>query len=121
MDYEISVSDDNKYIRIKVNKPMTHQLERATAKDVAACSQNTGIESFMFDLRGAPNIEGILPNYNFAYDDMQELPFSRSHKAAFLTDPDDDSHDIVETMMRNAGYIVKQFKHEDAALTWLLS
>lgn len=121
MDYDISVSYDKKYLRIKINKPMTYQLERAVSKEVAALSQSSGIESFLFDLRGAPNIKEMLQNYKFSYADMQGLPISRSHRAAFLTDPEDESHDIVETMMRNAGYVVMQFKHEDAALTWLLS
>lgn len=121
MDYEISVSEDKKYLRINILKPMTHQIGQASAKDVAKRSQDTGIEIFLFDLRGAPNIEQVLPNYSFAYDDMRELPFSRSHRSALLTDPDDNSHDIVETMLRNAGYLVKQFKQEDAALNWLLS
>jgi hypothetical protein len=36
---------------------MTHKLEKVMAKDVAAHSQSTGIEKFLFDLRRAPNIE----------------------------------------------------------------
>ncbi len=75
---------------------------------------------FFFDLRGMESQEDVLSSYTMAYEDLEKIGPSRSHMSVFLTDVDDRSHDFMETLFRNAGFNVKQFKDKDAALAWLL-
>jgi hypothetical protein len=71
MDYHISVSDNGKYIIVNVNKLMTIALGRRCGKEATELGARHNINRYLFDLRGAPNIENVLPNYQFAYEDRR--------------------------------------------------
>jgi hypothetical protein len=120
MEYELSVSDDRRYINIRLYVPMTAKLSRTIAHDLADLSDETKIERFFFDLRGAVSELEVLSSYTMAYEDLEKIGPSRSHMSVFLTDVEDKSHDFMETLYRNAGFNVKQFKDKDTALAWLL-
>ena len=120
MDYNISVSENEKYILVKVNQPMTINLGRRCGLDATKLGERNNINCYLFDLRGAPNIENVLPNYQFAYEDMDNLGFPRNARSALLTDPDDKSHDFMETLFRNAGFNVRLFSNEHSAIAWLV-
>ena len=77
------------------------------------------INRYLFNLRGAPNIENILPNYQFAYQDMDNFGFPKNARSVLLTNPDDKSHDFMETVFRNAGFNVRLFSNESSAIAWL--
>jgi len=47
------------------------------------------------------------------------LDLQKNARSAILTSRDDRSHDMVETFMRNAGYNVRIFTDESAAVAWL--
>jgi hypothetical protein len=119
MDYEVSVSKNEKFVIIDAKAPMTVDLSRRCGIDAHELARKKEIKRFLFDLRGAPNIETVLHNYEFAYQDMQEHGFSRSIRSALLTDPGDSSHDFMETLLLNAGYPVKKFSSEEDAVSWL--
>jgi hypothetical protein len=99
---------------------MSNELSRRIARELADLSKQTGIERFFFDLRGAVCEEDMLSSYTMAYEDLEKIGPSRSHMTVFLTDIEDKSHDLMETLYRNAGFNVKQFKDRDTALNWLL-
>ena len=120
MDYELSVSEDRRYLNLRLYVPMSNKLSRIIAHAMADLSKQTDIERFFFDLRGAVCEEDMLSIYTMAYEDLEKIGPSRSHMSAFLTDLDDNSHDFMETLLRNAGFNVKQFKDRETALTWLL-
>lgn len=121
MDYDISVSKNEKYILVKVNKPMTNNLGRRCGADATELGKSKNIKCYLFDLRGAPNIENVMNNYEFAYRDMDNFHFPRGTRSALLTDPDDKSHDFMETVFRNAGFNVRLFTCENSAIAWLES
>jgi hypothetical protein len=120
MQYKLSVSDDRRYINIRLYVPMSNELSRTIAHELADLSKQTGIERFFFDLRGVVCEEDVLSSYTMAYEDLEKIGPSRSHMSVFLTDIDDKSHDFMETLYRNAGFNIKQFKDKDTALAWLL-
>lgn len=120
MDYKLTVSEDRRYINVRLYVPMSNKLSRIIAQELSDLSKQTGIERFFFDLRGAVSEEDVLSSYTMAYEELEAIGPSRSHMSAFLTDPDDKSHDFMETLLRNAGFNVKQFKDRQTALTWLL-
>lgn len=118
-DYTVSVSKDGKYILVDVKQPMTSELGRRCGMAAAELGRAHDIRFYLFDLRGAPNIQSVLPNYEFAYNELQSFGFPKDTRSALLTDPHDRSHDFMETLFMNAGYNVRLFTDETAALTWL--
>ena len=84
----------------------------------------TGISLNLIDARNAQNTMGPFENHFVMYKDMQSAVKKQQSstsklKIAVLVDPEDKSHDFVETLAYNAGYRFKLFQDEQAALTWL--
>jgi hypothetical protein len=119
LEYKLSVSNNATYIIINLLKPMTVELGQRCGSEATALGKSTGINRYLFDLRGAPNIENVLPNYHFAYQGLESFGFPRTSQTALLTDADDKSHDFMETLFLNAGYKVLLFRDEAAAVAWL--
>ncbi|MBT3059710.1 MAG: hypothetical protein AB2728_09305 [Candidatus Thiodiazotropha sp.] len=120
-DYKISIDSNAHYIFVDVLRPMTSELGRRCAEDAVRLGERNGIKCFLVDLRGSPNIQSTLPNYQFAYHDMKELGFPKDSRSALLIDPDDRSHDFMETVFNNAGYNIRIFTDPERALAWLSS
>ena len=119
MDFEVRVIDEGGYLLCRVYRPVTISLARRFARAVDELHRQSGIHVFLFDLRGAPNTASVLDNYEYAYEDMAAMNLARNARSALLVDPDDHSHDFPETVMRNAGYIVRLFTDEAEAIAWL--
>ncbi len=120
MEFDISVAEDNKYIIVKINAPMTVELGSRCGAEATVLGNKTGIDLYLFDLRGSSNVDGATRNYEFATRNMAEFGWSRNLRSALLTDPGDQSHDFIAKLMKNAGYNVKMFDDEQAAIGWLL-
>jgi hypothetical protein len=120
MDCDVYLSEDGKYIIANVKSPMTIELGQRCGVDAHALGDKTGVKRYLFDLRGAPNVEATTRNYEFANKQMADTGFSRKARSALLTDPSDRSHDYIAGLMRTAGYNVKIFDDEQAAIDWLL-
>ena len=119
MDYEISLASTGKYIVCRVIGPMTVDIARQFAKDMDQLSRERNIKRFLTDVRNAPNVSDVFQNYTFANKDMADLNLQRDVRAAVLVDPNDKSHDFIETVTQNAGYVVRVFDDENAAILWL--
>lgn len=117
--YEISLLDDGAIVACRVLRPVTVELAAAFSQAMEAASEASGAERFLTDVRGAPNMSRPAENYNYAHADMAELGLRRAVRAAVLADPEDQSHDFVETVSQNAGYDVRVFHDPTEALTWL--
>lgn len=117
--YEITVSADGTHIIIDIMAPMTVELGFQCGREASALGKRMGISRYLFDSRGAPNVESVLPNYDFAYKGLESFGFPRHSRSALLTDPDDMSHDFMETLFLNAGYEVRLFRDEAEAIAWL--
>ncbi len=120
MSYEITVSDDKAYLRVRVRGPVTIPVARKYTEESAALGARLGIRSFLFDVRDARNVETPLPVYRFAYEEMPAFPLDPGASSAILASPGDDSHDFVEVSLRNAGFDVRLFRDEESAVGWLL-
>jgi hypothetical protein len=119
-DLIFSVSGDKQYLLIEVKRPMTTDLVRRCGEGIAELCQKTKISRFLIDLRGAPSLVNPIHDYNFAHHDMKFLNIPRNHRAALLVDPDDQSHQFIETVMVNTGYDARLFRDKHAAITWLM-
>ena len=119
MGYIISVSEDKTYVRIRAFGVITGESEKEFAEKAIKAAKQHGIKGFLVDVRGTQNIAAIFEQFLFAYKDMNHLALEKSSRIAILADPGDRSHDLIKTVLRNAGYDCQLFSGEDSALKWL--
>ena len=119
MGYTISVSEDGTYLRVQVNEPMTRKLAGRIGQEMNATGAEHNLKCYLYDLRNVPNVESPATNYFFAHEDMPALHLDKSVRSAILASPEDHSHDFAETVLLNAGYTVRLFRDEAAAIAWL--
>lgn len=119
MGYQIELSDDGKYIRIRISGEMTVELAHEFSAKLQEMSRQTGVKRFLFDSRGAQNASSMLENYSFAYRDSEALGLERNVRSAILVSHGDKSHNFIEITMRNAGFNVRLFTSEAMAVEWL--
>ncbi len=119
MTEEIKVSDNSKYIIVRVDEDMTRTLAESLGLEAMHLGIKKNLNKFLYDLRNSRNKETINANYIFAKQDLKRLDPNPTNKIAMLTSPNDKSHDFIETVLRNAGYNVKLFIVEEEAIIWL--
>jgi hypothetical protein len=121
MSYRIQVGEGGKYLCVLIEGEVTYELALKHSAEVRKISLTKGIRRFLFDIRKARNTSFLAYDNAFAYKDALEMQLERNVRAAILVDPGDRSteHDFVETTMQNAGYDVKLFSDEAAAVNWL--
>ncbi len=119
MSYSVTLSDDGQYIVCRVDGPVTTAVARGFTLEMHRLSREAGVKRFLTDVREARNVLGPLDNYEYAYKDMRAMNAQRDIRSAVLVAPDDDSHNFVETVVRNAGYNLRLYRDEGEALAWL--
>lgn len=119
MEYRVSIAPVRKYIIVFVDGPMTTELAVLVGKEANALALENGITSLLYDLRNSRNVQDGFKNYEFGYIAAGAIGFNKSFKFALLTDPEDHSHELIETVMVNNGYNVKIFNSETDAVNWL--
>ncbi|PKO11710.1 MAG: hypothetical protein CVU39_27885 [Chloroflexi bacterium HGW-Chloroflexi-10] len=119
MSYTIAISENGQYIICRVIGSMTVEIGQEFAKEMDSISRANNIKRFLTDVREAPNISSIYQNYEYAYKDMIDLKLQRDIRSAILADTADATHNFLETVARNAGYDVRVFHDESAAIAWL--
>jgi hypothetical protein len=119
MSHKIFLSEDGRYIVCEVTGLITAEVLHEFASKLNKFSRATGINRLLHDVRYARNVMKISQNYQYAYEDMEDLALQRDARSAILIDPADKTHDFVETVSQNAGYTVRIFHDEDAAISWL--
>jgi len=119
MSHSASLSENGKFIVCKLNELITLDVAKEFALEVDRLSRATGVKRVFTDVRGAPNVLSVFENYDFAYKILESIQIQRDVRAAILIDQTDRTHNFAETVIRNAGYNVRLFQDEEAAITWL--
>lgn len=120
MAHTISLSEDKKYILLRVIGEQTRKLSMQQNIESHTLGRQLGINRYLVDLREARNTEPVLDKYSFAYEDMQNAPeIDKLARVAFVVSPDDHSHDFVVTVAQNAGFNVNKFTDFDQAVQHL--
>ena len=116
-----TVSPDGKYIIQKIVGEIDAKIALDLNRETHALGHRLGINRYLTDVTEARNTDTPLDNYDFAYKDMPDNPgIDRSARVALLVDPEDYSHDFVETVCRNAGLDVTLFRDRDVDVRHLL-
>lgn len=118
MNYTITTSENGKYLICRVIGEITLDVAREFTKELNRLSRTLNIKRFLNDVRDATNALSTLQNYDFAYKDMAEMNLQREACSAILVGPADKTHDFVEMVTKNAGYNVRIFHDEEAAIAW---
>lgn len=120
MTYTVSLSENEKYIVIKVNGLVNRTNAMKYTIESHKLGAEKGIHLFLVDLVNARNEESVAENYDFAYTDLREQPtINRKAKVAMLVEKNDHSHDFMETLSINSGHNVRLFRDEKSALNFL--
>lgn len=120
MEYSIRPSDDHAYIILTVTGEFTARKFMKCIVEAHTLGQEMGIHAYLVDATNARNVDSAFGNYEFAYNDMKKTagidPLAR---VAGLINPQDHSHDFVETTTSNAGLLLKLFTDFTEATNYL--
>lgn len=120
MRYTINPSSNGKYIVLTVIGEINRNTAMQQNKEAHALGQKTGINRYLVDVTGARNTDNIKDSYDFAYTDMRSAnEIDKKARVALLVSPDDDSHDFIVTVARNAGLNVTKFTDKKLAESFL--
>jgi hypothetical protein len=119
MDFEVSVAESGKYLVCRIQAPVTVDMTHRMAIAMNDLADRTGIDGRLIDVRGQRNTMSIMANYDLAYKDLDALEIDRSTKVASLVDSDEPIQDFVHNAIRNAGFNLRVFYDEAAAIAWL--
>jgi len=120
MKFEISLSKRKTYLNIRVKEAVTPELLNEFIEKTANNSNKNGINTFLYDLRQAPNQTPPIVHYNLVYEKFRELGFKPGSKHALLASLENrDDYSFVETILLNAGYQGKIFTDEKDAREWV--
>lgn len=116
-----AVSPDGKYIIQKIVGEINTKMALEFDREAHALGRRLGINRYLTDATECRNVASVIENYYFAYKDIS-LTFNlyRSARVALLVDPEDRSHDFVETACRNAGFDVTIFRDWAEAIRYLV-
>ena len=119
MGFVIKVDDSRAFVRVTIEGDVTAEFAREFTLAADAVGKKEGIDRYLVDSRTSRNILSASDNYYYAYREMNGMQLSRAARSAILVDPEDKSHDFVETVSQNAGFNVRVFRDEQEAIAWL--
>ncbi|MEJ2382649.1 MAG: STAS/SEC14 domain-containing protein [Gammaproteobacteria bacterium] len=119
MSYTISISDSRKFLRVRIEGDTSAASAREWSAELREVSRTQGIRRLLVDVRSSRNVSTVLENYQYAYRSTRDLAWEKTVRSAILASPEDRSHDMIETFMRNACFNVRIFTDESAAIAWL--
>ncbi len=118
--YEIGSSSDQTYVYARAfRKPYTAEIALTLAEELVHIGEKSGALGCLIDIRGTTSVSSVVEKYEFAYEKATVAGLPRHWRYAFLIDHGDDSPDFIETVMKNAGYMLNVFEDEREAIDWL--
>lgn len=119
MSYHLTVSGDNQYLVCRISGAIDAVVARDFCIALDALGLETNIRCYLTDVRNAHNNLGYGENFHFVNSDMTAMGIRRGTRVATLIRPDDKTHQFLETLTHNAGYNMRVFHEEAAAVAWL--
>jgi hypothetical protein len=122
MASQLSLSDDSSYIILEVTGDINRQNAMQYNLEAHKMGREQGIRKYLVDLTNARNTETVLNNYQFAYADMKHTEgIDISAIVATVVNPEDHSHDFIETAFKNSGLNLTLFRDKQKAIDYLNS
>jgi len=122
MSHMISLSDDSTYIILEVRGEITRQTAMQYNLEAHKLGKEKGIKKYLMDCTDARNVDSVLNNYQFAYEDMRHTEgIDITAIVAAVVAPEDHSHDFIETTTKNSGLNLTLFRDKQKAIEFLKS
>lgn len=121
MSYTIRPAASRSYIVLKIKGDLTSEMALRQDLEAHFLGKKLGISRYLVDATESRNVDSVSNNYDFAFKDIMISPdIDKNARVALLVSPEDNSHDFVETVARNAGLDVTLFRDRDLAIRHLL-
>ena len=121
MDPRISIEKGENFVHSRVTAPISWDVLAEQISRAAEKGEQWGFHRYLVDFRDSEKQLGVLEDHDVAYRRTRECglgPIGTKH--ALIVKPEEfDEFRFVETAFRNAGYDLKVFTEEDAALEWI--
>jgi hypothetical protein len=73
MDYQVSLSENSAFVRIKVYRQMTSEIGVRLGVEAMQLAKENNTNKYLFDVREAPNIQDVSDNYDFANKEIVDF------------------------------------------------
>ncbi|HES59949.1 MAG: hypothetical protein JW956_03595 [Calditrichaceae bacterium] len=121
MGYSIKLSEKKEYVILVIEGDFTGKDMLKYILEAHAFGHKKKVDNYLVDVTKAKNVDSVLGNYEFAYTDIQSIPgVNPRSKVASLINPEDHSHDFIETVLINAGMPIKLCRDLETAEKYLL-
>ena len=121
MKYNITPSNDKKYIIIKIDGNINVESIMQPIMEAHEMGAKLKTNRFLMDATNSRNVDSTVKNFHFAYEDMKHTNgINTLAIVAALVDINDHSHDFVETVLRKAGFNFKIFRKLEKAIDYIL-
>jgi hypothetical protein len=119
MNYTVSVAETGDYVLIEVHGVINRQVGIQIIQESHARGRGLGIDRFLIDATDAVNEDSTIDQYQFANNDIPLTEgLNRFAKVAVMVDPADNSHDFIETVLRNVGVNIRLFHDREQAMAF---
>ena len=112
-------SDDEQYLIVDVFEAITGEVQNEILRETAKEIKKHNIEKVFADVSKVRNVANIHEHYELGHRVAQNVGFPTDTWDAIFVSPDDHSHDFVETVFLNAGYVCRIFRNKGSAIEWL--
>jgi hypothetical protein len=119
MKYSIVLSEDGKYILLKVVGTISRLQVIECFVEMHLLGAEKGIDRYLIDFTECRNTDTVLRNYTLAYEDMKDSRINPQARSALLVSSFDHSHDFLETLLTNSGVDIILFHDLEPALRYL--
>lgn len=119
MEIKISIPQAVSWVEIQVITPITAEHEKGFIREALDAGEANNRDDLLVDVSTITNTATKLEKYDMAYYAIDQMGAGRQARIAVLAAPDDLSHDFIEVVMQNAGFVCQMFRDRDAAITWL--
>lgn len=121
MDAQVAISEDKTYVTIKVCGNISRNKTLRQIAELSRLGKYFEIRRYLCDLVDARMVDSLAEQYFFAQYDLRNTPYiDTGARIAVLVDPNDHSHDFMETAVRNAGLDLRLFTDVEDAKAYLL-
>ena len=122
MPYRIYVSEDSTYVTLEQSGKITRKLQLQYNIEAHKIGKEHRIKKYLVDVIHARNTESNIENYQFTNEDVRGTnEIDKSAIVALVVDPEDHSHDFIETLSINSGLNVTLFRDKVKAIEFLKS
>ena len=118
MDYAVRLGAGRLYVETRMHRPVTINLVLKSQADANRLAAQHDLDRFLVDVRNISTRTGISGDVMVAKE-LPQTGLPLSPRIAISASPNDDQHDFIETAAQNRGIMLRVFKNEEAALTWL--